>query len=506
MTANGIIDGARAQAPLRERTQVVVIGSGAGGANVALRLVEQGIRVILLELGDQYRPEDFSQEPAAATTMLWREFGMRMASGDTHFPVPGANALGGSTVINAGICFRPPEHMVRLWHDEHGAEWATADRLNPVVDWVWETMAVRPVPEPFLGNHNLAARDAFAAMGWQYGVIDRNAPGCVGCGVCYFGCPSGGKRSVDKAQIPAAIELGLRVITRARCDRILVDGGRATGVEGVLLDRSGRNRRTTFHIDADAIVASCGGIDTPILLQESGLANIDDGVGAQFHVHPGTGCVAILPDRETEIWRGVPQGIYSDQFVEDGYLFESSNLPASAFFTLGVRAGENPDKWMKLYRHIALAGGMIRDESPATVTRDALGKSSVKMHFTDRDLRKAVEAMRNVGRAYFAIGASAVLPSIAGVGLLRSPQELDRALARVRSAADLDLYGSHPQSTVPFHHDPKRAPLRPDFALHRYPNVFVADASVFPVALGVNPQITIMALGRIAGDYVAAAL
>ena len=329
---------------------------------------------------------------------------------------------------------------------------------------------------------------------------------CIGCGVCYFGCPTGGKWSVDKAQIPAAVALGLNVLTRAKVEKIVVKNGRATGVEGVLMSANGKYRQQPLAVTADVVVVCAGGIDTPILLQKSGLGGPGDGIGGKLHVHPGAGIIAYFPELETEIWRGVPQGAFSNEFADEGFLYESSNLPASAFYMLGAKAGEDPTTWMARYRHIVLAGGMLRDEGKGRVKPGPLDKADLRIAFSDNDLTRMKASLLRLGRAYFDYGAAGVIPNIQGAGLLESYGELEAIVARIDNAGDLNLYGSHPQSTVAFDADAKRAPLHPNFHLHKVPNIFVADASVFPVALGVNPQITIMALGRIAGDYVAGAL
>lgn len=507
MSAGRILDGARVGASFTARPQVVVVGSGAGGANVALRLCELGVDTLLLEMGAAYESHQFSSEDAVAVTQLWRESGTRVAMGNVSFLLPGANALGGATVINAGICFRPPRSVTERWVQDDGIEWAVPERFDPVVDWVWQTMGVAPVPEPFLGAHNQQALAMMRGAGWQAGIIERNAPGCVGCGVCYFGCPSGGKRSVDKAQIATAVaEYGLNVLTRARVEKVIVRARRARGVEGVLLDADGHTVRGRFRVDAAAVVLAAGGIDTPVLLQRSGLGGPAEGIGGQLHVHPGIGVIGYFPEKRLEIWKGVPQGAYSDEHFDDHMLYESSNLPASGFYVMGAKLGEDPTEWMRKYAHISLTGAMFRDESPATVTAAPLGKALVRYRVSEVDLARYRRALQRLGEAYMAAGAAAIMPNLVGVGMVESLPEFRRIVEAATTPRKFLLYASHPHASVPMHASPKRGALSPRFSLHKVPNLYVADASIFPRALGVNPQITIMAAGRIAGDFVAADL
>jgi choline dehydrogenase-like flavoprotein len=502
----GIRHGHDVAVPVREDVDVVVVGSGAGGANVALRLCELGVgRVLLLEAGGAWQPHEFSSEDAAAIPLLWDQFGLRAASGDTEFPIPGARALGGSTIINSGICFRAPQKVTDEWVHDRGIDWATQDILAPTFDWVWKTMEVRPTPDPYLGRHNHISAEAFAGMDWQWDWIPRNTPTCVGCGQCQYGCPSGGKRSVDRAQIPMGIALGLSVLTRARVDRVIVEKGRAVGVEGALMAKDAWTERGRLEVRAKIVVVAGGAIRTPMLLQASGLGGPDDGIGKGLHVHPALGVMGWFPEERVEVWKGATQGVYSDQFLDDGMLFESSNLPAAAFYGFMARAGMDPADVMKIYPHVAVAGAMLRDVGEGTVKNGPLG-AAIEYHFAPRDMERFLRSQVLAGEAYFNRGAAGVVPLIHGAGMVHSMAELQAAIAKVRRPSDLMLYASHPQASVRMHADPARGPLSPDFSLHKVPNLFVADGSVFPDALGVNPQITIMAAARLAADRVVAKL
>lgn len=484
---------------------VAVVGSGAGGANVALRLTELGAKVLVIEYGGDKKMNDFSQEDAVALPMLYHESGMRLVSGDANFPLLAARTLGGSTVVNSGICFRTPRRILDTFVNEQGIDWAAAHRIDPLYDWVEKYMRVGTHSDAVLGTHNLITRSAFAKMGWHSAVIPRNAPTCIGCGVCNFGCPSGGKYSVDKAQIVDALERGMQVITRARVDRILMSGGKAIGVEGVLVAEDGHTPRGRFEVRAKAVVAAAGAIDTPLLLQRSGFGGPEVGIGRGLHIHPPVGVFGYFPDRRIEPWKGVTQGIYSNQFMGEGMLLESAaSITPAIFFAMGTGTGIDPAEWVLMLPHLALSGLMIHDEGEGTVKNGPFGKAAISYHFRPYDIDRLKRGMLLVAEAYFREGAAAVIPGIKGTPPLKSMAEVRRVMAAVTKPSQMLMYASHPQSTVRIHVDPKRGPVHPDFHLHGIPNVFVADASIFPDCLGVNPQITIMAAARLAGEKVAA--
>jgi len=493
-------DGATVTAPFHARVDVAVVGSGPGGATLALRLAEAGAKVMLLELGGHYRPEDFPSEETVAYATMYRESGTRVAQGAAPFPLLSGQALGGGTVVNSGICFRTPRYYLDAWVEERGVDWAAPEVINPAYDWVESYMRVAPVQEAFLGEHNKVSLEAFAAMGWHHDVIDRNAPGCIGCGACNWGCPSGGKLSVDKAQIDAALGLGAEVLYHARAEEITFSGDKATGVTGTLLAADQHTPRGTFAVQADAVAVCAGAVDTPVLLQRSGVGGPDDGIGAGLRVHPSSGIGGFFPDRAVAPWKGVPQGAYSGEFMRDeGIIIETAAMPVSAFYGLAPHTAD-PTAWLRMFPHVALAGGMIHDSGSGTV-RPGLGDQALVFYtLSDDDLRRLKLSMKWLGEAYFRAGAAGVISSIRGVGLVHSQRELAAAVDRVERPGDLLLYSSHPQASVRVHADPERGPLHPDFHLHGYPNLYVADSSIFPDCLGVNPQITIMAAARIAAE------
>jgi hypothetical protein len=91
-----------------ERCDVVVVGSGAGGATAARVLAEAGLDVVVLEAGDHHDARDYSRDPVAALGMLYRDGGLTACDGAPPIPLPVGRCVGGTTVINSGTCVRPP--------------------------------------------------------------------------------------------------------------------------------------------------------------------------------------------------------------------------------------------------------------------------------------------------------------------------------------------------------------------------------------------------------------
>ena len=263
---------------------VLIVGSGAGGGAAAWRLARAGLRVVCLEEGGHYTEADFSQDVGTAWRQLYAEDGQRLMSGSLFIPVAGGKALGGSTVVNSGICFRIPEWRFDEWHDEYGIDFRWEELLGKLLE-AEEVIGVTRVNTAVWGGNNQFLEEARQTLGWSGGPMQRNAPNCVGCGACNSGCPSGAKLSVAKTYIPRAEKHGAGFVTHARAERAILEGTRITGVLAGALDPATEESVGTFEVRAKAVVLAGGAIQTPAFLLHNGLGN--EHVGKHLHVPPG---------------------------------------------------------------------------------------------------------------------------------------------------------------------------------------------------------------------------
>ena len=148
---------------------------------------------------------------------------------------------------------------------------------------------------------------------------------------------------------------------------------------------------------------------------------------------------------------------------------------------------------------MALAGPLVHDE-------DSIGKVTLQglVYFMgDGDRKRLLAGIRETCRIFFAAGALEVYTGIVGSRPIRAVTDIEDAVPDTIPARDLYLYASHPMSTCRMGSDPKIAAVDPDGRLYGWDNVYVADASVFPTSLGVNPQVSTMAIGLTVGEAVA---
>jgi choline dehydrogenase-like flavoprotein len=508
--------------------EVCVIGAGAGGAVVAAELAEGGARVVLLEQGPWHDPDDFSASPPQMLGKLYRDAGQMLTVGTPPVLMPLGSGLGGTTLVNSGTCFRTPEHVLERWRSEFGLEldWET---LQACFARVEQALSVGEVTPELAGANAEVARRGAERLGWSHGYLRRNARGCVGSGVCVFGCPTSAKQHTGITYIPRAERAGARIVTGATVQRIDVRGGRVHGVEAWLEDRACLDvegprggvvkgprgvaegprggvvkgpRRVVkgahvvvkgahVVVKAPCVVVAAGTVHTPLLLGNNGLGGESGQLGRNLSIHPATAAFALMDD-VVDMARGVPQSLYVDEWAGEGMMLESiAGPPAYAAMALPLE-GERHAEAMRSYRHLAQLGLMVSDSSRGRVRalagrgvvgRGAMGRPLVTYDLDAADLARFRNGLRRIEELFLSAGAREVyLPLPAGV----RPE-------RARSL-DLRLMGFHPLGTARADADPRRGVVDGDLRMHGVEGLYVADGSVVPSSLGVNPQITIMAL------------
>ncbi len=501
---------------LRIGADVCVIGAGAGGAVVAAELAEGGADVVLLEQGPHHDPGAFTAHPPEMLARLYRDGGQTVTLGAPPILLPLGRGIGGTTLVNSGTCFRTPASVLARWERELGLETMTPALLDPAFARVERALSIAAVTPELAGRNAEVARRGAAALGWSHGWLRRNARGCVGSGVCAFGCPSGAKQDVGSVYVPRAQAAGARVISGADVRRIVASGGRVRGVhariDGALgadrgalgadpgapaADRAapgadpgapgadrgapGSKRARELVVTADIVVVAAGTIHTPLLLQRSKLAGSSRQLGRNLSLHPATAAFALM-DEEVNMARGVPQSLYVDEFADEGIVFEGvAGPPAYAAAALPL-SGKRHAEAMANYARLAQFGLMVSDSSRGRVHVVA-GRPLVRYDLNHSDLAKFRAGLARLEQLFLAAGAREVyLPLPPGT----RPHQAN--------ARDLKLMAFHPLGTARAHRDPAQGVVDGDLRHHEVEGLHVADGSVVPSALGVNPQLTIMAL------------
>ena len=472
--------------------EAIVIGSGAGGAFAARALARAGLDTVIVEEGERWGVERIrASHPLDRFAGIYRDAGTTMALGNPPIALPLGRAVGGTTVINSGTCFRPPTAVATAWHHEHGLAHADLELLGPRIADVEATIGVAPAPMEVLGRNGELALEGAAALEWQGAPLRRNAPGCRGACQCAIGCPNNAKGGVHLNALPQSCEAGARIASGLRVTRVLSENGRATGVAA----RDGSGRELT--ISAPLVVVAAGAIPTPSLLRRSGLGG-HPRLGRNLSIHPATGITASF-DEEVVPWSGVMQSVGIEQLHEEGVLIEATGSPPGMGAISAPGYGTHLMSRLEQAPSTAMLGAMIADEPSGRVIGSRAPIVSYNLAKADeRRLAIAIEAM---ARVMLAAGAGEVELG-GGAPQVRSEAELPSAMEKL-NVRRLRLAGFHPSGTAAAGSDPSRHPVDPEGRLRGVDGVWVADGSILPSCPGVNPQVSIMALAAGVGETAA---
>jgi choline dehydrogenase-like flavoprotein len=494
---------------------VVVIGSGAGGAVAAARFAESGSEVVILEEGEFLQARDFNENEGDMVPRLFAEQAMR-ATTDASVTLLQGGAVGGGTTVNWMMMLRPPDYVLDEWSRRLGIPGFSMNDLTPHLDRVGEEVNVRTPPAAAHSPSNLAILHGAAALNWraQPGMI--NAKGCVRAGTCSLGCRYDAKQGGLLTYLPRAFAAQARLYAGASVERIeIIERNHAPGsgapplkrVHATIRDPRSGETRGRLTIDAPVVVLAAGAVGTPVILQRSGLGG--GGVGRYLRLHPTTAVMGHF-DHETYPLAGIPQTALCDEFINrdgDGYGFwiECAPLqPALAAAALqGFGAGHA--RFMRRLKHtvpliVLVRDGSGTDASMGSVSLDRRGRVRVTHRLTPADRKNLRLGIESAARLQLAAGALEAVSLHSPA--LRATDEAGLRAMRMASVSPnrVALFSAHVNGTCRLGMNPATSGCSPTGERHGVRGLYVMDGSLLPTAPGVNPQWTIMAMASLLAE------
>lgn len=496
---------------------VVIVGSGAGGAVAAARLAEAGRAVVVLEEGSWIAPAELDDDERRLVPRLYADQGMR-ATEDLAFSLLQGVGVGGGTRVNWMIMLRTPAHVLEEWDRRFGLGAFSPAALAPVFARIEREVHATRVPDDAHSPTNRILLDGARRLGWRVSAALLNATGCVRAGTCSLGCSHGAKQDAVATFLPRAFAAGARLFADAAVTRLEQRERASAGVRhpmrrvhAVVLDPVTRAPRGSLIVDAPVVILAAGAVGTPAILQRSGMGG--GAVGRFLRLHPTT-CVMGEYDHPTYPLAGLPLSVMCDEFVargHNGYGFwiESPALtPAlAATATSGFGASHRDD--MRRLRQTAPFITLVRDGADTAVSNGSVnagrdGRVRIRYRLGPSDTENLVASLEAAARLHFAAGARTVRTLHTVPLRLTGERDIPALRAAGYAPNRLSLFSAHVNGTCRMGNDAALTGATPEGERHGVRGVYICDGSLLPTAPGVNPQETIMALATVIAEGIAA--
>jgi choline dehydrogenase-like flavoprotein len=483
----------------RRSYDVVIVGSGAGGGTVAQELsplCREGVRIAVLEKGPKLRDEEFTGRELEMAQALYEDGGGFLTAERTMTLAFGC-AYGGSTAVYTGTSLLPPQRILERWNVP---QLTFTDVERRARKFAAENN-VHFLENGLINENNRLFIKGCRCLNYSVQQFPVNLKGCRGSSLCNLGCPNQAKQGTDRVQLPRAERDGVEVITRCEVLRI----GEKTLVARVHAKPAGAKGEPSpwepreYQIDAKVIVVCAGAVNSPALLMRSGLARKLPRLGHGFTCHPAIIMVA-EHDRAITNFVGHPKSFYLDQFAEsDRFLLETCTY--FPFTTAKAMAGFGYEhsRFMRAFPRLQMILVLACDEVDARnrVNVDRSGRPVVHYCFTPEVKRGLVRGAITSAKIFFAAGAARVhLPVTQFSTIERWEAELLDQIAEHPDwkPGKLSISAAHLQGGCAMGRGPADSVTDAYGRVHGIPWLFVADSSLFPNSLEINPYLTIMAL------------
>lgn len=499
-----IWDGSKLADGFEFRCDVVIIGSGAGGAMAASVMAAKGKSVALIEEGPLKNTSQFKMNEAQAYPELYQESAARLTK-DKGIKILQGRNVGGGTTVNWTTSFRTPDRTLSWWEKAWDVKDCSSQQMKPYFEQVEKMMGIKTWDIPANENNEILGR-GLKKLGLSQGVIKRNVIDCQNLGYCGMGCPVGAKQSTLVTLIPELLKKGHHLGHHLRCEKLLTKNNK---IEGVLLrgmdSRGNTPTKNSFKIFANKVILAAGAIGTPAILKRSSIPDPQNLVGKRTTVHPVCLSGAMMKD-EVESWQGAPQVVYSDHFLETRPLSEKMGFklevpPIHPVILSSVVDKHGPEhryimeNFPKFQAIIALMRDGFHDESiGGEVFLKDDGTPGLDYQITPYTWKGIKDAWLASAEIQFAAGAKLVWPIHRNAPFYKSWSEAKNGILSLPlEVLKAKLVSAHVMGGCLMSNDPKRGVVNSNGEHHHIDNLYVMDGSVFPTSVAANPMESILA-------------
>lgn len=489
---------------LNLEADAVIVGSGAGGAVMAYELAKAGKKVIILEGGNYVPSSEFNERFPDMLEKLYADRGNQANTSGDLVLLQGT-CVGGSTVVNGCVAFRTPDFILNEWSENYGLDNLAPEKLAPYFEKAEKNLSVHVNGEHEINANSRIMRDGAEKLGISWKPLKRNIKNCGLTGHCLSGCKTDRKQSMLVTYLPWAIAHGATLYANAMVTKIVAIDGKAKGVIAEVISPETGEKIADISVSAKIVVSSAGAVQTPILFQRSQLANSSGQIGKNFACHPSTLVLAEF-DKDVFTWRGAILGMYVDEYEhpeKGGFILEGGGAgPIEIGMAVEPGTGSAYLDFMSKAKNYASMVTLIHDHNVGEIKWED-GKKKIVYDLSEADFPAMKAAFKAAAKIYFAAGAKRVFIPTTNRLVIEKESDIESVIESIPYGQQtIRMVSYHPQGTMRMGKDKAKSVVNPYGEAHDVANLFVADASLFPTSIIVNPQMTVYAISHYIADEI----
>jgi len=489
---------------LEKEYDIIIIGSGVGGGTVAdvfSKYVQKGLNVLILEGGPYRKKEHFNQRENDMSSIYFNKGAF--LSKNLHIGLAAGNTVGGSSAVYTGVSFRPPKSVIENWKSSFGLSFLTDDYVEQTLSEHEEQLNIKELPESYDNDNNRLFKKGANNLNIEIKRLRINVRNCQQQGFCNLGCTVGAKQGTLELQIPDSVANGVELIYNAWVHEITSHSVKFNISKAIAESEPNKWKEGLYEFGAKVIVLAGGVLQTPALVLRS-LKNLsikNKLIGRYLSLHPVFNLNAVYKEK-IKNFRGFPKTYYIDQFSDtEGYYLETS------FYYPGITAKNIPGHG-KIHQDIMrkyeqMMSILILSHDPSEyhnrITIDKQGKPILNYKVNKNVKESLTKAIQRAAAIFFSAGCTEMI--IPGTKKYLLNTEDKEHLADLIHSKNIQfertpLSSAHPQGGMRMTKSVKTGVVNTDGLLNGTKSIYVADASIFPSSVKVNPYQTIMLMAN----------
>ena len=483
---------------LDKKYDIIIVGSGAGGGVVADMLSQKGLKCLIIESGSYRKAEHFNQQEKDMSAIYYNRGAV--FSKNMHVALAAANAVGGSTSVYTGVSFRPPQDVLDKWKTNFGLDFLSPEFSNSTLDFLDSDLNIHELPDNEINENNQFFKVGAEKLGIEVKRLKLNIKNCEGQGFCNLGCTKDAKQGTLVVQIPRALANGAEIIHSAYVDKVTENKVYFKVSKAEVGETKNIIEPGNYEAEAKVIVLAAGVLNTPAILlrSKSNLKLNNPNIGRYITIHPAFNLHAIH-EKKISNYTGFPKAYYIDQFSDsEGYYLETSfyypGISAKNIPGWGAEHEEIMSNYDKMMSILILSHDNAEKNNHISINKK--GNPILNYDVSAKTKANLVKAIQKAAEVFISAGCTAfILPATKQKITNQNKEQLNELIKEeFLDFAQTPLSTAHPQGGCRMGNDAANSVVDTDGKVRGTQSIYIADASLFPTSVKVNPYETVMLL------------